>query len=559
MLNNEIELRTSAEACTQIASYFDIVDNCIALSDTNKQYTISPQTSYSPSPPVPSGSYTSAIISPNTNNTADIYNGFIRADMEVSIKEAAGKAFEPLTSDGYQFNRVWFGFKDARDAVEKYEIVANGITIYTQNFGCEESFLTACCANETTKRADVYSKARHKDIWNYKSGSRTGFVVDWKERNGKKWTEQKYKIHLKIDLRRFLPLSNIKYLPAFAGKIELRLFFSCAGMVCCPIGPGATFEYEPNVYSKYAFDQITNEFTPINEKITMYTKKENLEDNTRITGTAGSSTAIAAKINFIHLKTEDRTFQVVDYSITECSSIIPCFGIEDNIYSSLVQRYADPTHPLTFPTQTLSVYTTTNKLKNPNDKTTCTITPRFVDSIFCLFPVKHTHHTYFKNPNFKSFQLNCGGYGNIPAKPFGTTDEYPEFLEYCQNAMNMNGEQSGFNKEVVNSLTYCNRDSTTDKPKFGYSTGLGSNDKTSFFIGLPTETDNTYQQGLTSLSPINFEINVSQETGSLTYANAVETPPLICLLFDSSISILVQPNGMPPLVRLGNYDLTTPQ
>ena len=142
MLNPEIELRTSAETCTQIASYFDIVDNCIALSDTNKQYTISPQTSYSPSPPIPQGSYTSAIISPNTNNTADIYNGFIRADMEVKIKEMAEQEVKATIDGEYQFNRVWFGFKDARDAVEKYEIVANGITIYTQNFGCEESFLT---------------------------------------------------------------------------------------------------------------------------------------------------------------------------------------------------------------------------------------------------------------------------------------------------------------------------------------------------------------------------------------------------------------------------------
>ena len=540
MLNPEIELRTSSETCTQIASYFDIVDNCKALSDTNKQYTINPQTSYSPSPTIPQGSYTSVIISPNTNNTADIYNGFIRADMEVMIRETAGETVEAADAENkYLLNKVWFGFKDARDAVEKYEIVANGITIYTQNFGCEESFLTACCANETTKRADIYSKARHKDIWNNQSGSRTGFIVDWKEKDSKKWTDQTYKIHLKIDLRRFLPLSNIKYLPAFAGKIELRLFFSCTGMVCCPLGPGKAFEHDHSVNCKYVFEDINNEFIPIGEPITMYTEK-----------------ATAASNGITTYQPNERTFQVVKYAVTECSSIIPCFGIEDNIYSSLVQRYADPTHPLTFPTQTLSVYTTTNPLKNANSKSTCTITPRFVDSIFLLFPVKHTHHTYFKNPNFKSFQLNCGGYGNIPAKPFGTTDEYPEFLEYCQNAMNMNGGQSGFNKEVVNSLTHCHRD-LSNKPIFSYSKGNYSNDKSSFFIGLPTETDNTYQQGLTSLSPINFEINVTQDTGGKTYAEACQTPPLICLLFDSSISILVQPNGCPPLVRLGNFDLTS--
>ena len=45
--------------------------------------------------------------------------------------------------------------------------------------------------------------------------------------------------------------------------------------------------------------------------------------------------------------------------------------------------------------------------------------------------------------------------------------------------------------------------------------------ETSFFIGLPTETDNTYQQGLASLSPINFEINVSQETNDKSFAHFV--------------------------------------
>ena len=182
------------------------------------------------------------------------------------MKPTDGSTMTPLTVDGHQFNKVWFGFKDARDAVEKYEIVANGITIYTQNFGCEESFLTACCANETTKRADIYSKARHKDIWNGKSGSRTGFIVDF----GDKWNEKTYKIHLKIDLRRFLPLSNIKYLPAFAGKIELRLFFSCAGMVCSPVGPDMTLQNAHILLSKYILPKVTNEFIPIGEEITMY-------------------------------------------------------------------------------------------------------------------------------------------------------------------------------------------------------------------------------------------------------------------------------------------------
>ena len=531
MLNNEVYMKTSGEVCTQIASYFDVVDNCIAMSDTNKQYSINPQTSYGPSPPIQRGSYTSVIISPNTHNTADLYNGFIKATMKVKVSMSKGFKTKGVGGDGNNFNMVWYGFKDARDAIEKYEIVANGITIYTQNYGCEESFLTSCCANEITKRADIYSKTSHKDVWNYKEGSYcNGFIISWEDENNDGTQTATGKIYLKIDLRRFLPLSNIKYLPAFCGKIELRLYFSCAGMVYCPCGPSKSLKTNPHTFSLFNLENVTTEFTPIGTPLKCWTKFESNQG--------------------IHtIKAESVFSEVESYVVEDCLSIIPCFGISDSVYNSLVQRYSDPTHPLTFPTQTLSVYTTTNPLKNPNDKTTCTVTPRFVDSIFCLFPMHNNYKTIFKNPLFKSFYINAGGYGNIPARPFGTTGEYPEFIEYCQNAMNMNGEQTGFNNEVIKSL--ANRLSHT------YSLGTYSGDKTSFFIGLPTETDNTFQQGLTSLSPINFEINVTQDAEN-KFAKQVDTNPLLCLLYDSSISILVQPNGMPPLVRIGNYDLTTP-
>ena len=536
MLNPEVNLRTSAEICSQIGSYFQVVDNCIAVADTNRQYCINPQTSYAPSPPIKGGSYTSVIISPNTHNTADIYNGFIRANMKITLNADAKKPINEINHGDYKFNKLWFGFKDARDAVEKYEIVANGITIYTQNNGCEESFLTACSDNEAVKRSDVYSRARHKDIWNGKY-KRCGGIVEWKDE-----ASADINIKLKIDLRRFLPLSNIKYLPAFAGKLELRLYFSCAALLCCPCGPDCDLQNNAFALSSLKLPYITTEFTPIGEPIKVWVGK---------TDTAANKDAVIPAYH--SLVADERTFTVSDYEITECSSIIPCFGISDDVYSSLVQRYSNPEHPLTFPTQTISVFTTTKILSEENDKSTCTITPRFVDSIFCLFPLKHTHHTYFKNPQFTKFQLNCGGYGNIPSKPFSVNgvDAEPEFVEYCQNAMNMNCDQTGFSKDVVASLT-----NTKEYNEDVY--GLYSNDKTSFFIGLPTETDNTFQQGLTSLSPINFEIIVSQNN-TRAYRKDVKTPPLICLLYDCSISIWVRPNGQPPLVRIGNYDITTPE
>ena len=44
--NAEVFHRTASEVNTQIASYFDIVDNSVQMADTNKRYTINPQSCY---------------------------------------------------------------------------------------------------------------------------------------------------------------------------------------------------------------------------------------------------------------------------------------------------------------------------------------------------------------------------------------------------------------------------------------------------------------------------------------------------------------------------------
>lgn len=518
--NTEVFHKTSAEVNTQVASYFDVVDNAIAMSDTNKKYFIDAQASYSPSAPIHAGSFTTFIISPTCDNTADIYNGFIKATLKVNVR--LDQAIQDLTDvGGYSFNYLWIGFKDAMDAVEKYEILANGISIYTQNFGPEESFITACGANEVSKRADIYSKVRHKDIFQRKfdlahCGDFVPFAVGDTE-------VDEVEIPIKIDLRRFLPLSNIKYLPAFAGKLELKIMFGTQGLVYCPVGPSMELMSNIHDYIGFELDKITSEFTQIGDPITMW-----------------------VSANAQHLEAEDRTLTVTrDYEVVDCYSIIPNFGIDGDIYQALVQRYTQ--QELIFPTQILTFTTMSKKLGAGRGSTTQTITPRFIDSIFFLFPLKATHHTVFKNPIFKSFQLRCGGYGTIPAIPLNTEGEDPVFLELCQNAMNVNGEQTGFNKEVTLSLT--NNDDYDD------TTGLFSYETTSFFVGLPTETDNTFQQGQTTNTPITYEIVCDMPNNY--YAQHNSTPPLMALLQDTVISIHVQPNGLPPVCELGPYDITS--
>jgi hypothetical protein len=85
MINHEVVHKTFAETSSQVASYFDIVDNALKMSDTNKRYTQTQNACYASSCPVQAGSSTSVIISPTADNMADIYNGYIYAEMKVGF------------------------------------------------------------------------------------------------------------------------------------------------------------------------------------------------------------------------------------------------------------------------------------------------------------------------------------------------------------------------------------------------------------------------------------------------------------------------------------------
>ena len=305
--------------------------------------------------------------------------------------------------------------------------------------------------------------------------------------------------------------------------------FGTQGLVWCPVGPSRELTADIGNHTSLTLHGITSEFVPIGDAAHMYVIFETYT-----------------------LKSELRRITVDrNYEINKSYSVIPNFGIDNDIYQSLVQRYTQ--QELIFPTQILTFTTMSKSLSVGHGSSTQTITPRFVDSIFFLFPLESTHHTVFKNPKFTNFQLRCGGYGVVPTIPFATDGTDPMFIELCQNAMNVNGEQTGFNKEVVQSLMYVkteDEDPVVPRRHFSYDT-------TSFFIGLPTETDNTFQQGQTSNTPITYEIVCDLPDDSFYAAASPKPPPIMGLLQDTVISIHVQPNGMPPVIEIGQYDVTS--
>ena len=516
MLSHEVPHNTSAEVMSQVGSYFTIVDNAVQVGDTNKRYTPTTNTCYGPPCPVQQGSYTNVVISPTADNTADIYNGYIYAEMELTLVLSNSLGENAVSNVCDSPFRVWCGFKDAMDAIEKYEILANGITIYTQNNAIEESFITSCGMPEAKKRSDLYSHTRHKDIYNGKYNGSSGIVFDWDGADKEEANRTKTgTIKLKIDLRRFLPISNIKYLPAFAGKIELRLYFSLAGMVVAPIGPICGFHNKYDKLSQYEIGAVTNRFVPLFEEFTMITLTTAAKSTKSIVLYDADGNEVAQGQNEYSEEAEqevqelieahrsntfdpipedatddereviERKNSIMSYRVKEvvddlgvleadvnnfskavfvmkkCETVIHCFGIDSNVYSALVSRYTNTS--LTFPTQTLAFMPMSNPLTALNNKSSQTITPRFIDSIFLLFPINPRYRSCFINPQFNSLQLQCGGYGAIPDVACGTQEE-PRLHEFLQNSLNLNNDTVCISKDVVCSLDYNN---ITSAPPLG--------------------------------------------------------------------------------------------
>jgi hypothetical protein len=141
-----------------------------------------------------------------------------------------------------------------------------------------------------------------------------------------------------------------------------------------------------------------------------------------------------------------------------------------------------------------------------------------------------------------------GGYGQVP--DVATNTWTPKFYELCANALNMNNDSQSFNKEVERSLTYH------DTPGNVALTGVYSRDITNFFIGIPTETDYTFQQGQTSNSAITYYFKGKGPTSTAFYTK-MSSNPVMGFLKDSVLAIQLREGGT-PIISLDEYDISSP-
>ena len=532
MLNEQINEFSVDEGLTQIASYFNIVDNAVKTGDTNKRYTISSNASVAPSCPFNVGSWTSFVISPQGDNMCDLFNSYLTLDLHLGAFTGTFPSIAAnATTAGFAEPGYWVGFKDSLDSVEQYQILANGQSIYTQSNAIEESYITHLASTEAVKHVDVYSKVTHEDAWLVKGTQATGVVIT----NSNKAND--HIIRLKIDIRRFLPLASIKYLPEFVGNIELRIKFGIAGLVCTPLSHeyicGNPFNLNKAVATGASGTTgiITNKFVPFSELAA-----GNVRGITGVTESSGTVTLTSGTQSAITLSGTP--------ILQNCFSHLACFGLDDNLYQQLIQRYMKES--LSFPIQTLTFNQMNGNMGGTASKHdfSLTATPRFVDTIFILFPKDNNHKTCYENPLFSQISLKMGGYGSVPEIPISSTG--PEFYEMVSIAFNTNNDLTGFNTDVMKSLT-----NTKD-----CSTGWYSFDCSNFVLAFPTSTDNTFQQGQTSNTPITYQLKTENDSSSPYYNNA-SCNPIIGFLKDSVLAIQLRPAG-PPIISLDEYDITSP-
>ena len=541
MINGHLNDAGYATHLTQIASYFDIVDSAVKTADTNKRYSMSTNVSTAPSPPIQANSWTHVHIAPTCDNMCDLYNSYIVADMEIEINPIKSPAASADNFDNPP--SAWIGFKDSLHAISQYQIISNGVSVYDQSHAIEESYITSLATPDTVIERDVFSKCSMKGIHKRPDCLMTGAIVDLTK------SSQKVTISLKIDIRRFLPLSPVKYLPAFVGNLELRLKFSTDGLVWCPM-PYTDLMVNPSKRNGIILlPTIGTCFRPLSENQKVYVS---------CAKTTVAACADGSKPEVYKIVAGTAHLEVKQMCISKCYSILACFGIDDGIYQSLIQRYSGQS--LSFPTQTLSFHQTdgpfTFDAGSGHDKEgkfnlAITITPRFVDTIFFLFPHKPNHRTCYYNPMFKEVRLYMGGYGTMPDQAMSSYGM--QSYEMTQNALNMNNDAVGLNEGVMRSMIVSDRIRTTQQLE-----GYEANDVSNYVLAFPTSVDNTFQQGQTSSSPITYELKGTFHPNSMfCVQDGSQCVPMIGLLKDSVLAIQIRPTG-PPIIALDEFDIASP-
>ena len=384
----------------------------------------------------------------------------------------------------------------------------------------------------------------------------------------------KVRIPIKLNLHQFLLLSPIHYLPSFAGRWEIELYFNANNLIICPVNPLAYCDQTiapiiNRALLKYDKDDnrwkgFTNNFTQIRDKFYVITDAGQDGTGSKIypdATTISDQQIIDTTKQKFAFKYELVSLQCSKTEVTQCLMNITQFQLKYEVYEALMNHYTE--NPLIIPINLLHYHrfniTTANKANQPSSEmhATANLPIENCDSIFLLFPNNDTQTTCYYQPYLSGCRLSMGEFGVKPAQYVNTYND-PRFVGLTLDALNLEMSKiSAMNKDFSNSIMPHTRifdhvgAITYTKP---FSNIYTQYDNSCFIYGLSCSQVG-FQSGTMSspMSNINFQFDASIDNiTELDKRRTFEAPMVAMFLQDAEIIIQVVPNSDHPVVRISS-------
>ncbi|OHT15594.1 hypothetical protein TRFO_42471 [Tritrichomonas foetus] len=361
-------------------------------------------------------------------------------------------------------------------------------------------------------------------------------------------------------MNQFLLLANIKYLPSFCGRWELKLYFNGNNIVVLPVDPNAGFLPNSGVPTTFinrrtydceddiVIDPVNQDYGDITRNFTQIGR------NNTFSMVIASAMKTVEQVNQFCLGVSEMYMTLQNCKVQEIKMNVASFLLRSDIYLALKAKYT--AKPWIIPANVLQYSRFSGAPHVNHFQCTLSQSVENLDTVFILFPKTPEQHTCFFNPMLTDVKMNVGDFGMVPSTSVNTFND-PRFESMVLDALNLaNSPITSMNKDLARALhcwhnyvqnaTNDQVDYYTDQEAEGKE-WLEKGDTSNFILGISLSREG-YQNGVSSP---NTNVNFIFYGNRTTYDNSnYEVAITMEQLIDCALIIQVVPNSDIPIVKL---------
>ena len=479
-----------------VSSHFTQIESILMQNECiGGQYKLITSAAYANNTPVHAPGFTKVCFSNNGSIITDLDNSYIEANLEYTLRWTGQgiadmkdcRIPDPLATGNDKLyardkasplTKYFIGFKQSLEALERYDLYVNANMIYSQPFVGPESTVIMAGLNDTIMDNNPFVYTSFKNA-STMDANVCGVYVDLED--VPKDTDFKITIPIKINLHQFLLLSPIRYLPSFAGRWELQLYFGSKNLVICPVNPKSYFNTSLALADFASAIKLTKDqnqaITNVEWQMPLDYVDQKLDsivhhcitdpgDHSKLLGWANYFTQINMPFPIWSANKADGTdkwtnitLSCVDTVVDPCLMNITQFQLRYEVYQSLMQHYVE--NPLIIPTNTLSYQRFAHSATSgagDHISATANLPVENIDSMFILIPENDKQQTCYYQPYLSNVRVGMGEFGLRPQRDmdtFASTNQHNNrrFITYLLDALNLETSQiSAMNKDFSNSI-----------------------------------------------------------------------------------------------------------